>query len=560
MRKRIYRGFMLLALVSALLVGIFSAIVGVRLSEEQLKGQLLQELTMLSALEENTPSATAFMQEISKLNVPNRLTWIASDGRVRYDNQSHSDAMGNHLSRQEIVMAGEKGVGYAKRFSNTLLEEQLYCAQRLKDGSYLRIAATQRTIGGYLQQMAWFLILSIVLVLLAAALISRAWTSRLVRPINEMNLEEPLSNRVYDELSPMLRRMAEQNRKLDAQLQELSDRRNELDTIIGHMNEGLIILDEHKHVLMMNDSARGTLHTDQPIDGHTALAIYNRSQTLLDTLDAAMKEGNAHADMSANGREYLLTASMVRHCEGVVLLVQDVTEQNRAEQARKRFTANVSHELRTPLTTIGGYAELLQNGMAQAQDVPVFARKIYDESRRLLRLVEDILHLSKLDEGFIAGKLQRLDLFEVAKEALRENEETAKERNVTLKLRGESTWVQGDPTLLDEMLRNVIENGVKYNHSNGLVEVAVSHENGKARVSVADTGIGIPQEHLEQVFERFYRVDGSRSKQSGGTGLGLSIVKHGAEYHQAKIEMKSELGAGTTVQMIFDAADAKNEC
>ncbi|MEG1359590.1 MAG: ATP-binding protein [Clostridia bacterium] len=560
MRKRIYRGFMLLALVSALLVGIFSAIVGVRLSEEQLKGQLLQELTMLSALEENTPSATAFMQEISKLNVPNRLTWIASDGRVRYDNQSHSDAMGNHLSRQEIVMAGEKGVGYAKRFSNTLLEEQLYCAQRLKDGSYLRIAATQRTIGGYLQQMAWFLILSIVLVLLAAALISRAWTSRLVRPINEMNLEEPLSNRVYDELSPMLRRMAEQNRKLDAQLQELSDRRNELDTIIGHMNEGLIILDEHKHVLMMNDSARGTLHTDKPIDGQTSLAIYNRSQTLLDTLDAAMKEGNAHADMSANGREYLLTASMVRHCEGVVLLVQDVTEQNRAEQARKRFTANVSHELRTPLTTIGGYAELLQNGMAQAQDVPVFARKIYDESRRLLRLVEDILHLSKLDEGFIAGKLQRLDLFEVAKEALCENEETAKERNVTLKLRGESTWVQGDPTLLDEMLRNVIENGVKYNHSNGLVEVMVSHENGKARVSVADTGIGIPQEHLEQVFERFYRVDGSRSKQSGGTGLGLSIVKHGAEYHQAKIEMKSELGAGTTVQMIFDAADAKNEC
>ncbi|MEG0269996.1 MAG: ATP-binding protein, partial [Clostridia bacterium] len=227
---------------------------------------------------------------------------------------------------------------------------------------------------------------------------------------------------------------------------------------------------------------------------------------------------------------------------------------------RKRFTANVSHELRTPLTTIGGYAELLQNGMAQAQDVPVFARKIYDESRRLLRLVEDILHLSKLDEGFIAGKLQRLDLFEVAKEALHENEETAKDRNVTLKLRGESVWVQGDPTLLDEMLRNVIENGVKYNHSNGLVEVTVSHENGKARVSVADTGIGIPQEHLEQVFERFYRVDGSRSKQSGGTGLGLSIVKHGAEYHQAKIKMKSELGVGTTVQMIFDDMDAKNEC
>ena len=375
-----------------------------------------------------------------------------------------------------------------------------------------------------------------------------------MRPINEINLEKPLDNRVYDELTPMLRRMAEQNRRLETQMREIDARRGELETIIGHMNEGLLILDAHRHVLLMNDSARGILHTDRPVDRKTPLSMYNRSQTLLDAVEKAIAEGGAHAEMSAGGREYLLTASTVRHNEGLVVLLQDVTERNASETARKRFTANVSHELRTPLTTISGYAELMQSGMTEPGDIPVFARKIYNESRRLLKLIEDIMHLSKLDEGFAAGRQRKVDLLEAARAAMEENAEAAAERNVTLRLTGESVWINADPTLLDEMLRNVIENGVKYNRLNGEVQVEVSRLADGACVRVSDTGIGIPPEHQDKVFERFYRVDGSRSKQTGGTGLGLSIVKHGAEYHHARIALNSEAGRGTVVTLTFPLA------
>ena len=264
----------------------------------------------------------------------------------------------------------------------------------------------------------------------------------------------------------------------------------------------------------MNDSARAILHTGLPADGKTPLSVYNRSQTLLDTVEKAIAEGGAHrgyecgADANTCSRP-----STVRHNEGLVVLLQDVTERNASEAARKRFTANVSHELRTPLTTISGYAELIQSGMTEPKDIPVFARKIYNESRRLLKLIEDIMHLSKLDEGFARDACAGVDLLEAARTAVEENAEAAGDRNVTVRLTGESVFINADPTLLDEMLRNVIENGVKYNRLNGEVQVEVSRLADGARVRVTDTGIGIPQEHQDKVFERFYRVDGSRSSR-----------------------------------------------
>ena len=554
MQKRIFRGLLLLTLATALTVGLMAAAMSYRQSGEQLQDQLWQELDMLSTLMEQAADQDAGEAALRALNMPNRLTWIAPDGTVRYDNQSSAAGMENHLDREEMIEANETGAGFSRRFSQTLLEERLYCAQKLWDGSYLRLSATQSSLAGSLWRMGWALATGIAAVWIAVAVLSRLWTRSLVRPINEINLEKPLDNRVYDELTPMLRRMAEQNRRLETQMREIDARRGELETIIGHMNEGLLILDAHRHVLLMNDSARGILHTDRPVDGKTPLSMYNRSQTLLDAVEKAIAEGGAHAEMSAGGREYLLTASTVRHNEGLVVLLQDVTERNASETARKRFTANVSHELRTPLTTISGYAELMQSGMTEPGDIPVFARKIYNESRRLLKLIEDIMHLSKLDEGFAAGCLRRVDLLEAARAAMEENAEAAAERNVTLRLTGESVWINADPTLLDEMLRNVIENGVKYNRLNGEVQVEVSRLADGACVRVSDTGIGIPPEHQDKVFERFYRVDGSRSKQTGGTGLGLSIVKHGAEYHHARIALNSEAGRGTVVTLTFPLA------
>lgn len=552
MRKRIFRGALVLALAASLLTGLLATVVYYRQSGRQLEDQLWQELDMLATLVER--SGDEAFATLQALRLPNRLTWVSADGTVRYDNQSNPAGMENHLEREEIVQARESGTGFARRYSHTLLEEQLYCARQLAGGGYLRIAATQSSLMGSLWRMSWVLLAGIAVVLAAAAVLSRLWTRALVRPINEIDLEDPLKNPVYDELTPVLRRMEEQKRGLERQMRELAARRGELETIIGHMNEGLLILDAHRHVLLMNDSARLILHTDREADGKTPLSVYNRSQTLLETVEAALRDGGASAEMAAGGREYLLTASAVGHNEGLVLLLQDVTERNASEKARKRFTANVSHELRTPLTTISGYAELMQSGMTEPADIPVFARKIYNESRRLLQLIEDIMHLSKLDEGFVSGRLERVDLLEAARAAVGENAETAADRNISVSLSGESAWIHADGTLLDEMLRNVIENGIKYNRPNGEVRVEVERMDEAARVRVSDTGIGIPAEHRDKVFERFYRVDGSRSKQTGGTGLGLSIVKHGAEYHHARIELDSEVGRGTTVTLTFPAA------
>lgn len=551
MQKRIFRGALVLTMLTALVVGMLSVWVGYHQSRSQLVAQLWQELEVLGAVEENA-------QAVEKVGarVQNRLTHIAADGTVLFDNQSNAAAMENHMAREEITQAAQNGSGYAKRFSGTLLEEQIYCARKLADGSFLRIAATQRSLVGRLWQTVWVMALGIALVLLVSLAPVRRWTLALLKPINDINLEHPLQNRVYDELTPMLRRMEEQNRNLDKQLREITARRSELETIIAHMNEGLLILDDHRHVLMMNDSARAVLHTQREVDGHTALTVYNRSRPLSEAVETAQQSGSAQTEMTAQGREYQLTASTVGKGEGLVLLLQDVTERNASEKARKRFTANVSHELRTPLTTISGYAELMHSGMTAPKDIPVFSGKILNESRRLLKLIEDILHLSKLDEGFASGQMQPLDLLDAARSAVDESRILAAERNVTLTLEGENAMIEADPTLLDEMLRNVIENGIKYNRDGGEVHVRITCDGAQACAAVQDTGIGIPEAHCSKVFERFYRVDGSRSKQTGGTGLGLSIVKHGAEYHHAQLDLQSEEGVGTTLTMRFPLKNA----
>ncbi|MDD3334545.1 MAG: ATP-binding protein [Eubacteriales bacterium] len=550
MGKRIFRGALFLSIVAAVLMGALAALAGYRMAEEQTETSLRQEAVMVASLRAQTDEA-AFLQTLEGLKSTNRLTWILDDGTVVYDSQSLAGSMENHLEREEIVAAKETGFGVSKRYSDTLLEEQLYCAVKLEEGGYLRVAAAQRSAVGYLNRMVWVMVFGAGLIGLLAALLSKGWTARLVKPINELDLENPLNNTVYDELSPMLRRMAAQNRKLDSQWQELSRRNHELDAILGHMEEGLVFLDADRHVLMMNESAKTILHADKPVDGATLLSVYNRSHTLLSAVDTTEEKGNAHVELKASGRDYLLTVSRVKGEEAMVLLLQDVTEQNAAEQSRKRFSANVSHELRTPLTTISGYAELMQNGMMQSQDVPVFARKIYEESRRLLKLIEDIMHLSKLDEGYVAGRQEAVELLGLVMQVGEEMEPLAKERNVALHISGDEASVQGDPVLLDEMLRNLLENGVKYNKPDGQVWVRIENEGKTVRVTVEDTGIGIPAEHMGRVFERFYRVDKSRSKQIGGTGLGLSIVKHGAEYHHAQISMSSEMDVGTTVVLTF---------
>lgn len=554
MGKRIFRGALLMAVAAVVLMGILASFAGYQMAEEQLENALWQEMDALASLKAQNEHEAAYLALLKGMTLGDRLTWIAEDGAVLYDSQSSAEGMENHLDREEIARAATEGEGMAKRYSQTLLDEHIYCARRLEDGSFLRLSTTQRSIGGYLTRMLWVMAAGALLIGLMAAALSKGWTARLVKPINQIDMEKPLNNAVYDELTPMLRRMEEQRCRLDRQWQELSRRQGELDAILSHMNEGLVFLDKQGQVLMMNQSARDILHVTKAVDGVSTLPMYNRAGALLRAVSAAKELGSAHADMQASGRDYLITASAVKGEEGMVVLMQDVTEQNAAERSRQRFSANVSHELRTPLTTISGYVELMQNGMMQPSDIPVFARKIYDESRRLLKLIEDIMHLSRLEEGFGEGQKERVELLSTAKDAMESVMQLAEEKDVKLSVDGDEAAVMGDPTLIGEMLRNLIENGIKYNRTLGWVKVQVENEGETARVTVRDNGIGIPPEHQGRVFERFYRVDKSRSKQTGGTGLGLSIVKHGAEYHAARLSLSSETDVGTVVTLVFPAA------
>lgn len=544
----------MIAVAAVMLMGVLASFAGYRMAEEQLEAALWREMDTLASLKAQSGGNAAYLELLKGMTLRDRLSWIDADGTVLYDSQSPAEGMENHLNREEIVLAAAQGEGMAKRYSQTLLDEHIYCARRLEDGSFLRLSSAQRSIGGYFTRMLWAMAAGALLIGLTAAALSKGWTARLVKPINDIDMENPLNNAVYDELAPMLRRMEEQRCRLSRQWDELSRRQSELDAILSHMNEGLIFLDKQGQVLMINQSARDILHVTKPVDGTSPLPLYNRSGTLLRAVTAAREKGSAHAEMQASGRDYLITASTVKGEAGMVVLMQDVTEQNTAERSRQRFSANVSHELRTPLTTISGYAELMQNGMMQPQDIPVFARKIYDESKRLLKLIEDIMHLSRLDEGFAEGQKERVELLSAAKDAMEAVAPLAEDRNVKLSVDGDEAAVMGDPTLIGEMLRNLMENGVKYNRAGGWVTVQVEDEGQAVRVTVRDNGIGIPQEHQSRVFERFYRVDKSRSKQTGGTGLGLSIVKHGAEYHAAKLSLNSEADMGTTVTLIFPAA------
>ncbi len=556
MQKKIMIRLMGLSLIVALLmVGLASAAFYVSF-EQQLYTELRQEASLLASLLEPEENEVALLETMT---FPNRVTLTDAAGKVLFDSQSDASKMENHLGREEIMEAAESPEGgFAKRRSDTLFEEQIYYAIHMKDGLYLRLAASQKTVGGLMGQMLGRVMLGMLAIAALAAILSRHLTRKLIAPINGMNFDDPLSNEVYDEFSPMLRRMAEQNQKIDLQMKALAAKQAQMNTLIENMREGLLMMDMKQRVLTMNKSAAGILQTRREPDGKATLMELSRNTLLSHIVSAASQNGSAHEEMVVAGRAYRVSASVVGRDQGMVLLFQDDTDAREAEQARKRFTANVSHELRTPLTAISGYAELIDQGMARPEDIPSFAHKIHQESRRLLSLVEDILRLSRLDEGNVHGQWNAVPVLGLAQSAAEGLKELAASREVAVTVEGDpDAMVQGDPILLEEMLRNLMENGIKYNSASGFVKVRIATEKEGCVATVQDNGIGIPKEHQSKVFERFYRVDSSRSKATGGTGLGLSIVKHGAEYHHASVEIESEPGTGTTVTLRFPKTEEK---
>ena len=481
-----------------------------------------------------------------------RLTWIAPSGEVLFDSQADESSMENHAQREEVRQALETGEGQSSRYSSTLLEKTIYYAKKLTDGSILRISISRATAGvlvmGMLQPMLVVLAAALILALVLAKRIS----ARIVAPLNRLDLEKPLENDTYEELSPLLTRINQQRRQIDAQMRTLQQKKDEFAQITASMNEGLVLMNEKGTVLSINPAARELFHAEPDCVGQDFLTV-ERSHEISCAIRRALEEGHAELHVERGGREYQLDISRIESegtVIGAVLLAFDVTEQAFAERNRREFTANVSHELKTPLQSIMGSAELIENGLVKQEDMPRFVGHIRTEAARLVTLIEDIIRLSQLDEG---GELpfEPVDLKKLAEEASASLASAAAEKQVTIRVHGDDRQITTVRRLASEIIYNLCDNAVKYNREGGSVDVTIDGTAHGAVVTVQDTGIGIPPEHQSRVFERFYRVDKSHSRQSGGTGLGLSIVKHAVQYLGGRIELESQPGKGTTMRVHF---------
>ena len=513
------------------------------------KGQLTDELNLASV--SVIKDGVDYLEQLQSDHY--RLTWIDTDGTVLYDTETGNEKLENHKDRAEVKTAFEKGIGESTRYSATLMEKTRYYAKRLEDGTVLRISAKYATTGLLVLGMLQTIIFIIIGALLLSGVLASRLSKRIVEPLNNLDLERPLENETYEEISPLLNRINRQSGEISKQLRRLEEKTDEFNQITESMKEGLVLLDNKGIVLSINPAARNIFGSDtQGAVGHDFLRL-DRSRTLSAAIEKTFEEGHSEIRIERMGREYQLDISRIESAGkvlGAVMLAFDITEQEYAERNRREFTANVSHELKTPLQGIIGSADLIETGMVKPEDMPRFIGHIRKEATRLVALIEDIIRLSQLDEG---NELpcEEFDLMDIAEEVEQNLESAAGARAITLSLSGRNAIMYGVRRLMYEIVYNLCDNAIKYNLPGGKVEIMVDRKDEEAVLCVKDNGIGIAPEHQDRVFERFYRVDKSHSKSSGGTGLGLSIVKHAVQYHHGKLELKSEIGKGTEIIVHF---------
>lgn len=512
------------------------------------ENQLRDELSLAAAAVED--GGTDYLSRLTADRC--RLTWIAADGSVLYDTKTNAESLENHASRAEVSQALATGTGESTRYSSTLMEKTMYYAQRLDDGTVLRISISRATVGMIAVGMIQPLLIVLIVALILSGLLARRLSRRIVDPLNSLDLEHPLDNDAYEELSPLLKRIHRQHVEIQMQLRELREKTDEFTQITGSMREGLVLLDEHGSILSISAAAQALFGADAQCVGRDFLTI-ERSHEISAAIQAAAADGHSEVRAERASRVYQFDISRITSDGkflGTVILAFDITEQEFAERNRREFTANVSHELKTPLQGIIGSAELIENGMVKPDDLPRFVGHIHAEAARLVTLIDDIIRLSQLDEGD-AMPTEPVDLLAVSQEAAENLHDAAAARNVTVSVTGQPAVLPGVRRLIYEIVYNLCDNAIKYNRDGGRVDVTVAADAGGSSITVADTGIGIAPEHQARVFERFYRVDKSHSKASGGTGLGLSIVKHAVQYHHGRIELESTPGTGTIIRVVF---------
>lgn len=510
--------------------------------------QLDSELTLAAGAVEE--SGIGYLKRLETNDL--RLTLVDADGTVLYDTNVDAAAMENHADREEIREAFASGKGESSRYSSTLTEKTIYHAALLDDGTVLRVSVSQATVLTLIAGIAPWFVLAALLAAVLSWLLAKHLSGRIITPLNQVDLEHPLENDTYEELSPLLSKIYRQHEQIDAQLLQLRQKTDEFEHITASMKEGLVLLDAKGKILSINPAAAALFGAAGNSVGVDFLVI-ERSHKMNRATTVALKSGHTSIREERNGRIFQIDISRIESAGkvmGLVILAFDISEREYAERARREFSANVSHELKTPLTSIIASADLIENNLVKPEDMSRFIGHIKKEAIRLLTLIEDIIRLSQLDEG-VELPTEVVDLSTVAKEAVEQLQDTADNSNVQIDLRTETCILQGVPGLLHEIVYNLVENAIKYNIPGGTVAVSVGKTANGVELKVSDIGIGIPAEHQDRVFERFYRVDKSHSKQSGGTGLGLSIVKHAASYFDAVIDLQSEVGKGTTITVTF---------
>ncbi len=548
MTKKIFKSIMVVA--GAVLIASLVIIMGCLyhyFSDVQRK-QLEDELSLaVIAVEKN---GQKYLEELQSNRY--RLTWVAENGDVIYDTLSNEESMENHGDREEIRQAFQNKEGKSLRYSTTLLEKTLYFARRLYDGSVLRISVSSVTVWVLVFGMIQPILIVIVVTLILSGVLASQISKHIMEPLNSLDLEKPLDNDTYEELAPLLNRINRQHRQINMQLWELRRKNDEFTQITYSMTEGLVLLNEKNIILNINPAALKLFHTKKSCIGKDFLTV-ERSHDVSHAIQDAFSSGHSEIRMEREGKEYQLHINRIDSngsLIGAVVLAFDITEAAFAERNRREFTANVSHELKTPLQSIMGSAELMENGLVKSEDMTRFVGHIRTEAERLVILIDDIIRLSQLDEG-CDMPFENVDLYEVASDVAAGLADTAAVKDIEVILKGETVRVKSVRRLLTEIIFNLCDNAIKYNKNGGTVEVFISRKENCAVISVKDSGIGIPPEHQTRIFERFYRVDKSRSKESGGTGLGLSIVKHAVQYLNGKIDLQSSPGEGTIIQITF---------
>lgn len=549
MKNKIFRALVALAAMAVLVAsGLITFLVSQDYFNET-KKELAQEARYISMGLES--GGNDFLNKIAAENGSNvRITLIDKDGIVLFDNQAEAKTLENHAMRQEIMEAVAVGAGEAERFSDTLDKTTYYYAVRLDDGKILRLARTIDSIYKSVLQMLPIMGGIVIVVAFLASIVARRVTFNLIKPLDQVNLDEPLDNETYDELAPFLTRIAKQKRQLSKNLKKLRGKQEELTIITNNMNEGLVLLNGQQNVLFINESAAKIFgFSAKEVIGRNILTV-DRAQEVQDLLQKVSQAGKGEGLYEKDGHFYQLSGSSVNG-SGSVILIYDVTEKMTAEKLRREFSANVSHELKTPLQSILGYAEIMKNGLVKDEDKQRFLERIHAEAGNMIELIQNIMELSRLDENKTLDEFEDVDLLKLAQSVTLRLKHKAQTKGVTLNVSGSSACVCGVQSILSEVLYNLVDNSIKYNKDNGKVDVKVQDGSEEVTVSVSDTGIGIGAADRERVFERFYRADKSHSKEIGGTGLGLSIVKHGVLFHRGRVELESEPGVGTTITFIL---------